>query len=60
LYYHYTPPVLGDPVDPPPFRPIRPARTLGSLATFHVFDSENAGSHEQRARLAMGVGGCAG
>jgi hypothetical protein len=24
LYYHYTPPVLGDPVDPPP-RPIRPA-----------------------------------
>ena len=31
-----------------------------SLATFHVFDSENAGSHEQRARLAMGVGGCAG
>jgi heterodisulfide reductase subunit C len=31
-----------------------------SLARFHVFDSENAGSHEQRARLAMGVGGCAG
>jgi len=24
LYYHYTPPVLGDPVDPPPPRPIRP------------------------------------
>ena len=24
LYYHYTPPVLGDSVDPPP-RPIRPA-----------------------------------
>jgi hypothetical protein len=24
LYYHYTPPVLGDPVDPPP-RPIRRA-----------------------------------
>ena len=24
LYYHYTPPVLGDPVDPPP-GPIRPA-----------------------------------
>jgi hypothetical protein len=24
LYYHYTPPVLGDPVDPPR-RPIRPA-----------------------------------
>jgi hypothetical protein len=24
LYYHYTSPVLGDPVDPPP-RPIRPA-----------------------------------
>jgi hypothetical protein len=25
LYYHYTPPVLGDPVDPPPPRPIRAA-----------------------------------
>src|SRR4029077_1005239 len=25
LYYHYTPPVLRDPVDPPPPRPIRPA-----------------------------------
>src|SRR5262249_38098809 len=24
-----------------------------SLATFHVFDSENAGAHGQRARLAM-------
>ena len=31
-----------------------------SLATFHVFDRENAGTHGQRARLAMGVGGCAG
>ena len=25
LYYHYTPPVLGDPVDPPTPRPTRPA-----------------------------------
>jgi hypothetical protein len=31
-----------------------------SLATFHVFDRENAGTHGRRARLAMGVGGCAG
>lgn len=29
LYYHYTPPVLGDPVDPPP-RPIRPAHKYKS------------------------------
>ena len=28
-----------------------------SLATFHVFDRENAGAHGRRARLAMGVGG---
>ena len=27
------------------------------LATFHVFDRENAGAHGRRARLAMGVGG---
>ena len=33
LYYHYTPPVLGDPVDPPPPRPIRPA---------HKYKSEHA------------------
>jgi len=32
LYYHYTPPVLGDPVDPPP-RPIRPARKYKSNRT---------------------------
>ena len=25
LYYHYTPPVLGEPVYPPPPRPMRPA-----------------------------------
>ena len=31
-----------------------------SLATFHVFDRENAGTHGGRARLAMGAGGCAG
>ena len=31
-----------------------------SLATFQVFDRENAGTHARRARLAMGVGGCAG
>jgi hypothetical protein len=31
-----------------------------SLATFHVFNRENAGTHGGRARLAMGVGGCAG
>ena len=30
LYYHYTPPVLGDPVDPPPPRPIRPAHKYKS------------------------------
>jgi hypothetical protein len=30
-----------------------------SLATFHVFDKENTGTHGTRARLAMGVGGCA-
>src|SRR5215468_10280183 len=29
-----------------------------SLATFHVFDREDAGSHGRHARLAMGVGGC--
>ena len=29
LYYHDTPPVLGDPVDPPP-RPIRPAHKYKS------------------------------
>jgi hypothetical protein len=29
LYYHYAPPVLGDPVDPPP-RPIRPAHKYKS------------------------------
>ena len=33
LYYHYTPPVLGDPVDPPPFRPIRPAHKSKSTRT---------------------------
>src|SRR4029077_13733535 len=31
-----------------------------SLATFHFFDRENAGTHGRRARLAMGAGGCAG
>jgi hypothetical protein len=31
-----------------------------SLATFHVFDRENAGTHGGRAGLAMGAGGCAG
>jgi hypothetical protein len=31
-----------------------------SLATFHVFDRENAGTHGRRTRLAMGAGGCAG
>ena len=31
-----------------------------SLATFHVFDRENAGTHGGRVRLAMGAGGCAG
>jgi hypothetical protein len=31
-----------------------------SLATFHVFNRENAGTHGARGRLAMGVGGCAG
>ena len=31
-----------------------------SLATFHVFDRENAGTHERRTRLAMAAGGCAG
>jgi hypothetical protein len=30
LYYHYTPPVLGEPVDPPPPRPIRPAHKYKS------------------------------
>jgi hypothetical protein len=30
-----------------------------SLATFHVFDKENA-KPQRRPRLAMGVGGCAG
>jgi hypothetical protein len=25
LHYHHTPPALGDPVDPPPLRPIRVA-----------------------------------
>ena len=33
LYYHYTPPVLGDPVDPPPPRPIRPAHKYKSNRT---------------------------
>jgi hypothetical protein len=33
LYYHYTSPVLGDPVDPPPPRPIRPARKYKSNRT---------------------------
>ena len=32
LYYHYTPAVLGDPVDPPP-RPIRPAHKYKSHTT---------------------------
>ena len=40
LYYHYTPPVLGDPVDPPP-RPIRPA---------HKYKS-----HSPRARCVSSV-----
>ena len=31
-----------------------------SLATFHVFDRENAGTHGRRTRLAMAAGGCAG
>ena len=31
-----------------------------SLATFHVFDRENAGTHGGRAQLAMAAGGCAG
>jgi hypothetical protein len=30
LYYHYTPPVLGEPVYPPPPRPIRPAHKYKS------------------------------
>jgi hypothetical protein len=30
LYYHYTPPVLGDPVDPPAPRPVRPAHKYKS------------------------------
>jgi hypothetical protein len=33
LYYHYTPPVVGDPVDPPPPRPIRPAHKYKSNRT---------------------------
>ena len=33
LYYHYRPPVLGDPVDPPPPRPIRPAHKYKSNRT---------------------------
>ena len=33
LYFDYTPPVLGDPVDPPPPRPIRPARKYKSNRT---------------------------
>ena len=31
-----------------------------SLATFRVFDRENAGTHGRRTRLAMAAGGCAG
>jgi hypothetical protein len=31
-----------------------------SLATFHVFDKETADIQKPHARLAMGVGGCAG
>src|SRR5580693_3012038 len=31
-----------------------------SLATFYVFDSENAASLPRGVRLAMGCGGCAG
>ena len=31
-----------------------------SLATFHVFDRENVGTHGRRTRLAMAAGGCAG
>jgi hypothetical protein len=31
-----------------------------SLATFHVFDRENAGTHGRGTRLAMAAGGCAG
>ena len=30
LYYHHTPPVLGDPADPPPPRAIRPAHKYKS------------------------------
>ncbi len=31
-----------------------------SLATFHVFDKENAAQRRRGPRLAMGVGGCGG
>ena len=31
-----------------------------SLATFYVFDKENAGAFRPGVRLAMGAGGCAG
>jgi len=31
-----------------------------SLATFHVFDKENAAQSQRGPRLAMGIGGCGG
>ena len=33
LYYHYAPPVLGEPIYPPPPRPMRPAHKYKSHPT---------------------------
>lgn len=60
LYYHFTPPVLGDPADPPP-RPIRPAhKTNINLAArashndLQVLFIYSAAHWLQRSRRLMG------